>query len=233
MNDIPEIVPVTEVPTAVAPTVSLTGCSKRYRSRTVLQDVDLDLRPGITGLLGPNGAGKTTLLRIVATELRHDAGTVRVLGRDPARAHDRHDIRCRLGYQPQEPGFYQGFSVTDFLDYVAILKEMADRRARRREVWRVVELVDLGPVARTAIRKLSGGMRRRVALAAALLGAPELLILDEPTTGLDPEQRMRFRQVVADLADECTIVLSTHLTDDVAALCDRVVVLDGGRTRFD
>jgi ABC-2 type transport system ATP-binding protein len=169
----------------------------------------------------------------VATVLRHDAGTVRVLGRDPARADDRHDIRCRLGYQPQEPGFYQGFSVTDFLDYVAILKEMADRRARRREVWRVVELVDLGPVARTAIRKLTGGMRRRVALAAALLGAPELLILDEPTTGLDPEQRMRFRQVVADLADECTIVLSTHLTDDVDALCDRVVVLDGGRTRFD
>jgi ABC-2 type transport system ATP-binding protein len=214
------------------PTVVAEGVVKRYRSNSVLDSVDLSAGPGITGLLGPNGAGKTTLLRIVATVLKSDAGRVRAFGLDPADTEQRREIRRHLGYQPQEPGFFQGFTVLAFLDYVAILKEMAGRDHRRREVRRVIDLVDLGAVANRKIRKLSGGMRRRVALAQALLGRPQLLVLDEPTAGLDPEQRLRFREVVSQVAAEHTVLLSTHQTDDVAAVCDRVVVLHEGRTRF-
>ena len=214
-------------------TVKAEGLVKRYRAGTVLDHVDLCAGPGITAVLGPNGAGKTTLLRIVATVLRPDGGTIEAFGRDPSDGVQRREIRRRLGYQPQEPGFFQSFTVLAFLDYVAILKELAPREERRREVRRVVDLVDLGAVANRKIRKLSGGMRRRVALAQALLGRPQLLVLDEPTAGLDPEQRLRFREVVSQVASEHTVLLSTHQTDDVAAMCDRVVVLHEGRIRFD
>ena len=213
-------------------TIVAEGVAKRYGSTTVLDAVDVAADGGITGLLGPNGAGKTTLLRIIATVLQPDGGRVRVFGLDPADRDERREIRRRLGYQPQEPGFFQAFTVAAFLDYVAILKEITPREHRRREVRRVIELVDLGAVASRKIRKLSGGMRRRVALAQALLGRPQLLILDEPTAGLDPEQRLRFREVVSQVAAEHTVLLSTHQTDDVAAVCDRVVVLHEGRNRF-
>ena len=209
------------------------GLTKRYRATTVLDRVELHAGPGITGVLGPNGAGKTTLLRMLATVLRPDEGTIRAFGLDPADGAQRREIRRRLGYQPQEPGFFQNFTVLAFLDYVAILKELAPRDDRRREVRRVIDLVDLGAVANRKIRKLSGGMRRRVALAQALLGRPQLLLLDEPTAGLDPEQRLRFREVVSEVAAEHTVLLSTHQTDDVAAVCDRVVVLHQGGIRFD
>lgn len=215
------------------PIVVAEGVVKRLRSTTVLDHVDLSAGPGITGLLGPNGAGKTTLLRTMATVLRPDEGRIRAFGMDPADGAQRREIRRRLGYQPQEPGFFQNFTVVAFLDYVAILKELPGRDDRRREVRRVIDLVDLGAVANQKIRKLSGGMRRRVALAQALLGRPRLLILDEPTAGLDPEQRLRFREVVSQVAAEHTVLLSTHQTDDVAAVCDRVVVLHQGRVRFE
>ncbi len=213
-------------------TVTVEGLVKRYRSTTVLDRVDLSAGAGITGLLGPNGAGKTTLLRTVATVLRPGEGRIRVFGLDPNDGIERREIRRRLGYQPQEPGFFQNFTVVAFLDYVAILKELVGRDQRRREVRRVLELVDLEAVAHRKIRKLSGGMRRRVALAQALLGRPRLLVLDEPTAGLDPEQRFRFRELVSQVATEHTVLLSTHQTDDVAAVCDRVVVLHQGRVRF-
>jgi ABC-2 type transport system ATP-binding protein len=219
--------------TSLTPTVTFDRVSKRYRSRAVLDEVSFTVGPGVTGLLGPNGAGKTTLLRIAATVLRPDGGTVRVFGRDPEDEADRHAIRSRLGFQPQEPGFFQGFTVRDFVDYVAILKEQADPTARRDEVRRVIERVDLTPHADRKIRKLSGGMRRRVAIAQALLGRPELLVLDEPTAGLDPEQRFRFREVVSEVAARHSVLLSTHQTDDVAALCDRVVVMHQGTVLFD
>ena len=214
-------------------TVVVEGVVKRFRSTTVVDHVDLRAGPGITGLLGPNGAGKTTLLRTIATVLRPDEGRIRAFGLDPTHGDQRRQIRRRLGYQPQEPGFFQNFTVVAFLDYVAVLKELAGRDERRHEVRRVIDLVDLGAVANRKIRKLSGGMRRRVALAQALLGQPQLLILDEPTAGLDPEQRFRFREVASQVAVEHTVLLSTHQTDDVAAVCDRVVVLHEGRVRFD
>ena len=178
-------------------TVDMRQVTKTFGRTRALAGVDLRVDPGITGLLGPNGAGKTTLLRIAATVLAPDAGQVRVLGRDPSTAEGRLEIRRRLGYVPQEPGFHRNFTAFEFVDYVAILKEMVDRRARHDEVRRVLALVGLEQVTGTGIRALSGGMRRRVGLAQGLLGSPDLLLLDEPTAGLDPEQRLRFREVVS------------------------------------
>jgi ABC-2 type transport system ATP-binding protein len=204
------------------------GVAKRLGSTRALRGVDLRLGTGITGLLGPNGAGKTTLMRILATVLAPDAGSVRLLGRDPRDPEQRHAIRTRLGYMPQEPGFHPRFTAFEFVDYVAILKEHTDRRARHDEVRRVLALTGLAEVAGRRTKALSGGMRRRLALAQALLGDPELLILDEPTAGLDPEQRLRFRELVSALGEDRAILVSTHQTEDVAALCPHVVVLAEG-----
>jgi ABC-2 type transport system ATP-binding protein len=215
------------------PTVELTDVTKSYGSTRAVDGITLALGRGVTGLLGPNGAGKTTLLRIVATVLAADAGRVRVLGEDPADAHGRLSIRRRLGYFPQEPGYYANLSAFEFVDYIAILKEMIERRPRHDEVRRVLTEVGLADVMHKRIKALSGGMRRRVIVAQALLGRPELLVLDEPAAGLDPEQRLRFRETVSAVAEQHTVVLSTHQTDDVAALCQRVVVIDHGRILYD
>jgi ABC-2 type transport system ATP-binding protein len=207
--------------------------TKRFGRTQALAGVSLQAGVGVTGLLGPNGAGKTTLLRMLATVLAPDAGHIRLLGRDPGRPAERLEIRRRLGYLPQEPGFHRGFTAFEFVDYVAILKEMTDRHARHDEVRRVLDLVGLTPVSGKKIRALSGGMRRRVGLAQALLGDPELVVLDEPTVGLDPEQRLRFREMISRTGEGRSVILSTHQTEDVAALCGTVVVVHGGRTLFD
>jgi len=212
--------------------VRVDGLSRRYGATRALDEVDLTLERGITGLLGPNGAGKTTLLSILATVNEPDAGRVSVFGLDPRRAAERVEIRRRLGYLPQELGYHRHFTVAGFLDYVAILKEITDRRRRAEEVARVLAAIGLEGHARTRIRALSGGMRQRLGIAQALLGEPELLILDEPTAGLDPEQRLRFRELLSGLPGDPVIVLSTHQADDIAAICPQVVVLLQGRVRF-
>ena len=221
--------PVDVLPTA---TVTVGGLRKRFGSTRALDGIDAAFGPGVNGLLGPNGAGKTTLLRILATVLAPDEGRLDVLGADPTTGDGRLSIRRRLGYLPQEPGFHRHFSAFDFVDYVAILKEWADRKPRHDEVRRVLTLVGLDAVMHKRIRQLSGGMRRRVGIAQALLGRPDLLVLDEPTAGLDPEQRLRFRELLGTEAAGATVLLSTHQTDDVAALCQRVVVLLDGQVRF-
>ena len=213
--------------------VEIRALSKSYGRSPALAGVELDVGTGVVGLLGPNGAGKTTLLRILATALAPTSGTVRILGHDPGRAEGRLAVRRVLGYVPQEVGLYETFTVFDFIDYIAILKEHVDRAARRAEVRRVIDAVDLGDVRSKRIRALSGGMRRRVALAQSLLGDPQLLVLDEPTAGLDPEQRLRFRQIVSQHAERRCVLLSTHMTEDVEALCDRVIVMDRGQIAFD
>jgi ABC-2 type transport system ATP-binding protein len=208
------------------------GVWKRYGAVAALADLDLELGPGITGLLGPNGAGKTTLIRILATLLAPSAGEVRVDGWRAAIPGDRVEIRRRLGYLPQDLGLYPRFTVFEFVDYLAILKELEDPAERHRRVRAALAAVELDDLAGRRIRTLSGGMRRRVGIAQAIVAEPQLLLLDEPTTGLDPEQRMRFRRLIAGLGEHRTVVLSTHLVEDVAAVCTQVVVLWQGRARF-
>jgi ABC-2 type transport system ATP-binding protein len=214
-------------------TIEVSGLHKRFRSVNAVDGIDLEIGPGVTGFLGPNGAGKTTLLRMLATVLAPDQGTLSILGLDPLQSDDREAIRRRLGYLPQEPGFHRSFSSFAFVDYIAVLKGLVDKRSRHDEVRRVLTLVGLEAVMNKPIRSLSGGMRRRVGIAQALLADPDLLIFDEPTAGLDPEQRLRFRELLSSPASDRIVVLSTHQTDDVAALCQRVIVMYGGSVRFD
>jgi ABC-2 type transport system ATP-binding protein len=218
---------------SISSSISLRGVGRAFGATQALADIDLDLEPGVIGLLGPNGAGKTTLLRLLATALPPSQGEVRVLGRDLDVPAERTEIRRRLGYLPQEVGFPRGFTAFGFVDYIALLKEWAEPASRHAEVRRVLDQVGLSDLTTKRIRAMSGGQRRRVALAQALLGSPPVLILDEPTTGVDPEQRVTLRTVLAEIARTSVVVLSTHQTEDVAALCERVVVLDRGRIRYD
>ncbi|WP_243056643.1 ABC transporter ATP-binding protein [Nocardioides sp. SR21] len=210
-------------------TLAVTGLAKRFGGTRAVEDVTLSAGRGVIGLLGPNGAGKTTLLRMVATVLAPDAGDLRLLGLDPARPGDRIEIRRRIGYLPQSPGLYAGFTAYDLVDYVAVLKEHTDKAWRQREVRRVLESVELAHVMHKKIRTLSGGTRQRVALAAAMVGSPELLVLDEPANGLDPDQRLRLRSL---LSQSQTVLMSTHNISEVSALCQQVYVMFSGRIRF-
>jgi ABC-2 type transport system ATP-binding protein len=215
-------------------TVELTGVGKQYGRTRALAGVDLAFDRGVTGLLGPNGAGKTTLLRIVATSIAADSGEVRLLGRDPHRSHaDVTAVRRDLGYLPQELGYPSDMTAFGFVEYVAVLKEWNDAERRTQEVRRVLDVIGLADRASVRISRLSGGQRRRVGLAQALLGDPRLVVLDEPTTGLDPAQRADLRRTLSALGHRSTVLLSTHQTEDVAALCERVIVLAGGTVRFD
>ena len=213
-------------------TITASRLVKAYGRQRALDELDLSTTTGVTGLLGPNGAGKTTLLRILATVLPADAGELSILGLDPGSPEGRLSIRRRLGYMPQDVGFHRSFTTFEAIDYVAVLKEWDERGARHDEVRRVLSQVGLDDVKGKRVKALSGGMRRRLGLAQALLGDPDLLVLDEPTAGLDPEQRMRFRDLVSAAGDGRTVVLSTHQTEDVAALCSHVVVVESGRSLF-
>ncbi|MEV6763371.1 ABC transporter ATP-binding protein [Streptomyces sp. NPDC051105] len=214
-------------------TVSAAGLTVRYGGVRALDGVSLRLTDGVTGLLGPNGAGKTTLLKVLATAVPPDSGGFTVRGEDPSAQAGRLAVRRTLGYLPQTPGFHPDFTAFEFVDYVAVLKELTGRAERHHEVRRVLDQVGLADVRGRRIKRLSGGMRQRVALAAALVGDPGFLVLDEPTVHLDPEQRMRFRELIAEAGEGRTVLLSTHQTEDVAMLCHHVIVLAGGRVRFD
>lgn len=216
----------------VAPAIGIEQLTRRYGQTVALDNVSLQLDRGIIGLLGPNGAGKTTLLSILATVASPDSGRLSVLGYDPAVARERVEIRRRLGYLPQDLGYHRHFTAAAFLDYVAILKEITDARTRHAEVARVLAATGLEDMARRRIRTLSGGMRRRLGLAQALLGEPGLLVLDEPVSGLDPEQRLRFRELLSQLPGDPVVLLATHQVDDVTAVCSSVVVLLAGQVRF-
>ena len=213
-------------------TASLTDVSVTFGRRVALHPTTLSLEPGIVGLLGPNGAGKTTLLRTLATTLPPTTGSIVVAGHAvTGPSAQRVEARRHIGFTPQEVVFPRGMTAFGFLDYIAVLKEWKNTQRRHEEVRRVLELVELGERGMSRVSKLSGGQRRRLAIAQALLGAPELLILDEPTTGLDPEQRATLRNLLS--RTHGTVLISTHQTEDVAALCDRVIVLHEGQVRFD
>ena len=205
--------------------------TRRFGRTQAVAGVDLHVGPGVCGLLGPNGAGKTSLLRMMATVLSPSSGSLRLLGRDPGRYGQRREIRRRLGYLPQNLGYYPGFSVVEFVEYFALLKEMPPARIPAA-VAAAVERVGLGERAKAKLRTLSGGMLRRVGIAQAIVNDPDLLLLDEPTAGLDPEQRVQFRQVLREVGETATVVVSTHLVEDVGAACTEVALMDRGVILF-
>jgi ABC-2 type transport system ATP-binding protein len=212
-------------------TVAVEQLRIRYGRRVVLDGLDLTLDTGVHGLLGPNGAGKTTLMRVLATVTRPDAGEVRLLGTSIGDAKALRRVRRRLGYLPQSFGFYPRFTVREFVEYFAWLKEMpADRIPVA--VDRALERVGLLDRADDRMRTLSGGMQRRAGIAQAIVNAPRLLLLDEPTAGLDPEQRVEFRALLRELGVDACVLVSTHLVEDVAVACERVSLVDGGRLVF-
>jgi len=211
--------------------VEVRGLVRTFRRTRAVAGVDLSIGPGVFGLLGPNGAGKTTLLRTLATVSRPDSGAVTLLGRDPADHRQRREIRRRLGYLPQTLSYYPAFTVDEFVEYFALLKEMP-REQVPGAVARAIDRVGLAGRARSRLRTLSGGMLRRAGIAQAIVNDPQLLLLDEPTAGLDPEQRVEFRALLREIGTRSTVVVSTHLVEDVGAACTQVALMLAGRVVF-
>src|SRR5687768_10361010 len=201
--------------------------SKTYPNGVqALKDVTLTIPAGMYGLLGPNGAGKSTLMRIVATLQEPDAGSIRLGDTDVLSQKD--EVRQTLGYLPQEFGVYPKVSAEKLLDHFAVLKGIAGRRARREVVEELLRQVNLWEVRRQKLGGYSGGMRQRFGVAVALLGNPKLLIVDEPTAGLDPAERVRFLNLLSELGENSVVLLSTHIVEDVSELCTRMAIIDQG-----
>jgi ABC-2 type transport system ATP-binding protein len=207
----------------------LTSLVQGYRGRSIIEDLDLSVLPGITGLLGPNGAGKTTLFRTLATIAPPRRGQLELFGNPVTNEREARQARRRIGYLPQEFGYYPAFSITDFVRYCAWLREVPSGQADAATT-EALAAVGLADRARDRMKSLSGGMLRRAGIAAAIVGSPSLLLLDEPTAGLDPAQRLDFRGLIRELAQSGTaVVLSTHLVEDVGAACETVLVLNDGQ----
>ena len=201
--------------------------SKRYDAHTLaLEDFSLELGSGVLGLLGPNGAGKTTLMSILATITRPTSGAIRWNGTDLAA--DPNAIRSVLGYLPQDFGVYPNLDAVEFLEYLAAVKGLDSATARRR-IDELLNLVNLTDVRKRPLGGYSGGMRQRIGIAQALLNDPRLLIVDEPTAGLDPEERVRFRNLLSDLSGERIVILSTHIVSDVEATATDIALISQGR----
>lgn len=204
--------------------------SKRYRQRWALREVALRCEPGMLGLVGPNGAGKTSLMRMIATLLSPTEGTIRWNGQDIGTCGQA--LRQVLGYLPQDFGIYPEFTGRQFLQYLASMKGLP-RSLINRRVDEVVEMVNLEREADRKLPSYSGGMKQRIGIAQALLNDPELLIVDEPTVGLDPAERVRFRTLLASLTRNRIVLLSTHIISDVEAVANRLVILQQGRVLVD
>ena len=202
--------------------------SKQFQSKIAVDRVSLRLTPGVTGLLGPNGAGKTTLMRLICGILKPTAGSVTFDGQDA----NTEEYRAVLGYLPQDFGWYPDFTGLDFLLYMAALKGLGKDQARRRS-GELLETVGLADVGKKKVKTYSGGMRQRLGIAQALLNDPKLLVLDEPTAGLDPKERVRFRELIAALGRDSVVLLSTHIVSDVEHIAGRVLIMRGGQILHD
>jgi ABC-2 type transport system ATP-binding protein len=209
--------------------VKIVDLVKDYGKFHALDHISLNIERGMFGLLGPNGAGKTTLMRIITTLLPITSGTVTVGGVDVMR--DPGFVRKNLGYIPQDFGFYKSLNAYELLDYIGTMKGLS-RADRQRQVKTLLEQVNLTKDAKRRVGGYSGGMRQRLGIAQALLGNPPLIVVDEPTAGLDPEERIRFRNLLTHLSGERTVILSTHIVGDIEASCSAVAVLNRGKVIF-
>jgi len=208
--------------------IETNNLSKAYKGVQALVDFNMKLTPGILGLLGPNGAGKSTLMRMLATITKPTEGTILWNGQDVVK--DPEALRSVLGYLPQDFGIYPNLSAQEFLEYMAAIKGMSGEKARRK-ISDLLDLVNLRDVARRHLGGYSGGMRQRVGIAQALLNDPQLLIVDEPTVGLDPEERVRFRNLLSDLSGERIVILSTHIVSDVESTATEIAILHKGHLK--
>jgi ABC-2 type transport system ATP-binding protein len=207
--------------------LEIQGVSKQYSHSTWgLRDFTLGVRPGVLGLLGPNGAGKSTLMRIIATVTRPTQGQVKWNGDDIRRAPD--SLRAVLGYLPQDFGVYPHLNAVEFLEYLAAVKGLDSVSARRR-IDELLTLVNLSDVRKRPLGGYSGGMKQRIGIAQALLNDPQVLIADEPTAGLDPEERVRFRNLLSELSGDRIVILSTHIVSDVEAVATDIAIVASGR----
>jgi ABC-2 type transport system ATP-binding protein len=208
--------------------LTISGLSKTYPNGVqALSDVSLTIQTGMFGLLGPNGAGKSTLMRTLATLQEADAGTARLGTIDVL--HDKDAVRRTLGYLPQDFGVYPKVSAEELLDHLARLKGLADKAQRREVVATLLKQTNLYDVRKKALGGYSGGMRQRFGIAQALLGNPRLIIVDEPTAGLDPEERIRFHNLLAEIGENVIVILSTHIVSDVSDLCAQMAIIHKGR----
>ena len=212
--------------------ISVSELSKRYPGgKLALKDIDLDIPNGLFGLLGPNGAGKTTLMRILVTLLKPSSGQVKINDLDIRR--DRKEIRRQIGYLPQDFSVFSKLTVWEFMDYSACLNGILSKNKRRDRIELLLEAVGLFEARDRMTGKLSGGMKRRLGIAQTLIGGPPLLVVDEPTVGLDPEERIRFRNLMSDLsAQDRIILLSTHIVGDISSTCETIALMDLGRIIF-
>ncbi|MCO5937228.1 ABC transporter ATP-binding protein [Mucilaginibacter sp. RB4R14] len=207
--------------------LSITNLSKQYNhQKTALSSFTININKGILGLLGPNGAGKSTLMKLIATISKPTTGTLLLDGTDIVQHPDA--IRKVLGYLPQDFGVYPNLNAYEFLEYIAAMKGVGGKGLRKR-IDILLEGVNLTADAKRPIGTYSGGMKQRIGIAQALLNDPKVLIFDEPTVGLDPEERMRFRQLIADLAQDCVIILSSHIVSDIETIADEVAIMQGGK----
>lgn len=197
-----------------------------------LRGINLEIGSGMFGLVGPNGAGKTTLMRILAGLIAPTGGDVEIFGHDVTTPAGKMAVKAQLGYLPQELGLYPNLTAVELLDYIAALKGIANKAARRQQIAAVLEQVRLADAAHRRLKTYSGGMKRRVGIAQALLGDPRLIIVDEPTVGLDPEERVRLRNLLSDLAARRTVILSTHIIEDISQSCSALAALGEGTVLF-
>jgi ABC-type multidrug transport system ATPase subunit len=212
--------------------ISIHDMNKVYKGgKQALKDITFDIETGMFGLLGPNGAGKTTLMRILVTLMKPSSGTVKVNELDLFK--NRKEIRSYLGYLPQEFHFFSKLKTWEFLDYAASLAGLKERKKRRTAVDEMLESVGLYEARERQANKLSGGMKRRLGIAQALIGSPRIVIVDEPTTGLDPEERIRFRNLLSDMTQkEIIIILSTHIVSDISSTCENMALLNNGAVAY-
>lgn len=210
--------------------ISIENVSKVYKKSLIaLKDITFEINSGMLGLLGPNGAGKTTLMRIIATIIQPTQGLVKIGNYRTDRIKDKWHIRASLGYLPQELSLYGSLTAYEFLDFMGAIKGC---RKRSQQIKELLEMVGLSSAMHQLIKTYSGGMKRRLGIAQALLNNPSLLIVDEPTVGLDPEERTRFRNMLVDMASDRTVILSSHIVEDIAQTCYHVAVLHQGNLLY-